>query len=131
MTVSTGINGALFFNGSRVGRCRRLDLNAEKEALRTTKQGDRDQTYRPGLRNTTATAELLYDPSDTVAVALLNHIWGDSTATVACTLQWNDNYQRSHACNVLVTRAGVSMAYGEAHVCDIVMQISGKPTGAF
>lgn len=131
MTISTGANGALFYNSSRIGKCRRLDLNAEREALRTTKLGDRDQTYRPGLRNSVVTGELLYNPGDATAVSLLNAIWADDDLTIPCTLQWDDNYARTHTADAILTRAGMSMAYGEAHLCEITLQISGKPTGAF
>lgn len=131
MTVRSGIHGSLFYNGSRIGRCRKLDVNVERSNLRTTKQGDTDETYRAGLRNTTASAELWYDPEDTTAINLLNVIWSDPGSTVPCTLQIDNQYNRQFACDALLTRAGVSMAYGDAHVCDITLQISGKPTGAF
>lgn len=131
MTVRSGVNGSLYYNGSRVGRCRKVDLNVERATLRTTKQGDWDETYRNGLRDTSVTGELLYDPEDTVAINLINSIWNDSSATIPCTFQWDDQYNRSHTANVLLTRVGISMAYGDAHVVDIAFRVSGKPTGAF
>lgn len=129
--ILTGIDGFMRYGSSRVGKCRNIRLTIAKNPLRTTTLQDFDETYIAGLRNTTGTASLFYDPTDTVAASLLNTILANNGAgTEAVELVLSKPRQKSFIVNAILTEVGVSVAYGEAQVCEISFQVSGKPTGA-
>ena len=78
MAVLTSAHAALKYKGVVVGRVRNFDMNISRAALNTTQLGDWDETYRNGLRTGTASATLLYDPSEAQMVAMMNGIFSDS-----------------------------------------------------
>lgn len=129
--ITTGKNGFLKFNGNRIGRCRNVRFDIERELLATTKQGDIDESYLLGKRNASGSATLLYDPDDTVAVTLLNTVLSDATVTCALELVLDNFTGNSIPYTAVVHKVGTSIAYGEAHACDISFRASGKPTGEF
>ena len=81
MAVLTGKNGALQWNGAAVGKVRSWSLSVNKDPLETTNLGVNDRTYVPGLRGSTGTAELMYDPDEGQAVSLLNSIFSKMLAS--------------------------------------------------
>lgn len=130
--ILTGANGYLKSGTSRIGKCRNINLNISKGALPTTRQGDTDETYIPGLRNTTGSATLFYDPKDVAAVSFLNSILGDSrVASTEAELVMSPSRKKSFSFNLILTEIGLSVAYGEAQVCDISFQVSGRIRGLF
>ncbi len=130
--IPTSIDGFAKYGGNRIGKCRNIRLNIAKSPLRTTTLQDYDETYVAGLRNTTGTATLFYDPEDSVAVSLLDTILEDtSEPSEVIELVLCRHRQKSISVNALLTEVGTSVAYGEAQACEITFQVSGKPTGGF
>jgi hypothetical protein len=130
--IQTGVDGYLKSGGVRIGKCRSIRLNIAKKTLPTTTLRDFDETFIAFLRNTAGSASLFYDPDDTAAVDLLNTILGDSIeASTVIELVLSRPRQKAIVANVILTEIGISVAYGEAQVCEITFQCSGKSEGGF
>ena len=126
--ILTGATAALYFGNSRIGKCRNISLSIEREALPTTKQGDIDRTFIAGLRSTSGSASLYYDPDDSATDALLTQVYSDSSTLSGVEMIFDSVTGKKIAASAVVTRVGVSASFGAAQVCDIDFQVSGKPT---
>jgi hypothetical protein len=60
MGFFTGRTGSLVYLGKPVAKVARWELSVDQEALRTTKISDFVETYTPGKRTATGTAQLYY-----------------------------------------------------------------------
>lgn len=132
MTVLTGANGQLRFNGAPVAKVRRWSLNVAKGAQETTCLGVYDREYQPGLRGATGTADVLYDSSDSVTASVLNSIFTDqdeASDTMDFILSRTDN--RAISAQGFVTGVTPSVGVGEVQASTVSFQITGKITGGF
>lgn len=131
MGVLTGSDGQLRFNGSAVGKCREWTLNVSKDALEDTSIGSYDRTYVEGMRGTTGSATVLYDPSNRTAASLLNSIFSNeqSNSQVDFVLRRQDG--TSLNCYAFVTSIGPSVAVGAVQAVSVSFQVNGKPVGNF
>lgn len=126
--ILTGTTAVLFFGSTRIGKCRSISLDVEREALQTTKQGDLDRTYIAGLRGTQGSASLFYDPDDTAVAAILTKVYADDATTSTMDLVFDWVTDKKVTASVILTNLSVSASYGAAQVCEIQFQVSGKPT---
>lgn len=126
--ILTGTTAAMFFNGTRIGKCRQISLQVEREALSTTRQGDTDLTFINGLRNTKGSASLFYDPSDAGVDALMAQVYSDSTSLPGFELVFDSLSGQKVTASGVLTSVGLSASYGVAQVVEIQFQVSGKPT---
>ena len=130
--IPTGASGSLLFNTQRIGRCTNVSINITRATLRTTKQGDLDETFIKGLRSASGTATLFYDPEDSAAIALLREMQDDNiTRQVDIKLILDETGLRYSEYPIIITRVGVSVAYGEAQTCQIEFQAIGRMEGGF
>ena len=131
MGVLTGSDGQLRFNGSAVGKCREWTLNVSKDALEDTSIGSYDKTYVEGMRGTTGSATVLYDPSNRTAASLLNSIFSNeqSNSQVDFVLRSQDG--TSLNCYAFVTSISPSVAVGAVQAVSVSFQVNGKPVGNF
>lgn len=131
MGVLTGSDGQLRFNGSAVGKCREWTLNVSKDALDDTSIGSYDKTYVEGMRGTTGSATVLYDPSNRTAASLLNSIFSNeqSNSQVDFVLRRQDG--TSLNCYAFVTNISPSVAVGAVQAVSVSFQVNGKPVGNF
>jgi hypothetical protein len=130
--ILTGASAGLYYNTLRVGKVKNIDLDISREARRTTTLDSFDHTYIAGIRDTKASATLFYDPLDTVAVSIINAIYED-VAEVTKNFQfvWDLNTKRELTSSAIITSIGLSVAFGEAHICKLSLQLSGKPISTF
>lgn len=77
MTVLTGSDGELRYQGRKISKCRDWSVTFERPLIDTTCLSDYDRNYRPGIRTATGTATCLYQPSDKPLYELLNTIFED------------------------------------------------------
>ena len=132
MAVLTGANGALKYNGVVIGKVRNWSLNVSREALDTTCLSTTDREYVPGLRSTSGSCSVLYDPDERKAAELLNGIFRDETEPtdvvefVLDTLRNNRLYGKA-----LITSISPSVSVGAAHSCEVQFQMSGRINGSF
>lgn len=132
MSILTGATAGLYFNTLRVGKVKNIDLEVTREALRTTTVADFDHTYISGLRDSKASATLFYDPLDTAAVNIINAIYEDDPeVSKDFQFMWDINTGRQLTSAAIITSLGMSVAFGEANICKITLQLSGKPISAF
>ena len=126
--ILTGTTAVLYFGGTRVGKCRSISLQVDREALPTTKQGDIDRTFIAGLRGTQGSASLFYDPDDPAVSDLLEKVFADDTSLAGLDLVFDSVTDKKVTASVVLTGTGLSASYGSAQVCEIQFQMSGKPT---
>lgn len=132
MAVLTGKNGALRWNGGTIGKVRSWSLSVNKDALETTDLGEYDRTYTAGLRGTTGSADLMYDPGEGGAVELLNSIFGnDSTVSQSVEFVLDSAGGKTFSCSAFLTSVSPSVSVADIQVCSISFQVSGQISGGF
>ena len=78
MTVLTGADGELRYEGRKILKCRTWSMTVDRPLIDTTSLADYDRNYRPGIRSANGTATCLYQPNDEQLTKLLNTIFDDS-----------------------------------------------------
>ena len=131
MGVLTGSDGQLKFNGNSVGKCREWSLSVSKDALEDTSIGSYDRTYVEGMRGTTGSATVLYDPSNRVAAALLNSVFGNEQTSDSVDFVLSRQEGTSISCSGFVTSISPSVSVGAVQAVSISFQVNGKPVGNF
>jgi hypothetical protein len=131
MGVLTGSDGQLRFNGSAVGKCREWSLNVSKDALEDTSIGSYDRTYVEGMRGTTGSATVLYDPSNRTAASLLNSVFSNEQANSQVDFVLRRQDGTSLNCDAFVTNISPSVAVGAVQAVSVSFQVNGKPVGNF
>jgi len=129
--VLTGADGQLRYQGAVVGKVRDWSITVTKDALEDTCIGDYDRTYVQGLRGTTGSATVLYDPSNVNATSFLNSIFEnvETTQTVDFVFYKADN--KAFSCVGFVTNISPSISVGAVQAVSVSFQVSGKPVGVF
>ena len=131
MAVQTGADGQLKYNNKVIGRCRDWSISVSKDALENTCLGAYDRSYVEGLRGTTGSATVLYDPSDETANAMLNSVLDNGQGESAMEFVLSRGATRAFTCSGFITSISPSVSVGAATACSISFQVSGKPTGGF
>ena len=131
MTVQTGADGQLKYNNRVIGRCRDWSISVTKDALEDTCLGAYDRSYVEGLRGTTGSATVLYDPSDEDANAMLNSVLDNGQGESAMEFILSRGNSRAFICSGFITSISPSVSVGAATACSISFQVSGKPSGGF
>ena len=128
--VLTGADGQLKYQGSVVGKVRDWSVTVTRDALEDTCLGNYDRTYVPGLRGSTGTATVLYDPDNVVSAQFLNSVLGDNSSDVV-DFVFNRHDNQSFTCSGFVTNVSTNVAVGAVQAVSVSFQISGKPKGVF
>jgi len=135
MTVLTGADGQLLSGSQAFAKCRDWSITINRDALEETCLGDFDRTYVEGLRGTTGSATLLYDPSNSVANNFLNSILVDTGNTQELTFKLNrrglGNGGGAFTCTGFLTSVSPSISVGDVQAVSVSFQVSGKPSGEF
>jgi hypothetical protein len=131
MAVLTGSDGQLRYNGAVVGKCRDWALSVTKDALEDTTIGSYDRTYVEGLRGTSGTTTVLYDPNNQTAAALLNSIFGNDEPNANVGFVFNRKDGTSFYCDGFVTSVSQAVSVGEVQGVSVGFQVTGKPSGGF
>lgn len=128
--VLTGSDGQLRFNGQLIGKVREWSLSVAKETIEDTSLGDTDRTYVEGIRSTTGTATVMYDPGDATAALLLNSVFGNGSNSELDFI-FNKNANSSFLCNGFITSINQSVSVGSIQAVNFNFQVNGKPQGEF
>ena len=138
MAVRTGATGQLGFSAGGTGtyttiaKVRDITLNINRDALETTGIGETDRTYAYGIRGTSGSGTLLYDPSDSGTAAIINQVLAETEALSTIQLKLDTGSTAGTiAGDVLITATGASVSVGDLVTVPISFSISGKPTGSF
>jgi hypothetical protein len=129
--VLTGADGQLKYQGSVVGKVRDWSITVTKDALEDTCLGDYDRSYTQGLRSTTGSATVLYDPGNAQAVVFLNSILNNSNMEESVEFVFNRLDNQSFKCKGFLTSVSPSVNVGEVQAVSVSFQVSGKPVGTF
>lgn len=129
MAVQTGNTGSLLFNGVRIAKVKNFSFSTQRGALDTTGVGDLDRTFISGVRQTSASATVLYDPDDSATVALLSSIYSTSTGVgPTLTLQINSGSGLGISAAAVLTEVGTSVTVGDIVAANCSFQLSGTIT---
>ena len=135
MTVLTGADGQLLDGTNTIAKVRDWSLTVSKDALEDTCLGDLDRTYIEGLRGTTGSATILYDPSRSSANTLLNTIFLTEGKETKLTFKMNRNGYAdgggTFVCDGFLTSVSPSVSVGDAQAVSVTFQVSGPVTGNF
>jgi len=138
MAVKTSATAQLKFKTTTGGsfvtiaKVRDVRLDIARDALETTGIGQADRTYAYGIRNTSGSGTLLYDPGDTGTADLMNQILSDTEALSGVQLVLDTaTTDGTISGDALITAVGPGVAVGDLVSVPISFTISGKPTGAF
>jgi hypothetical protein len=138
MAVKTSATALLKFkvssaaSYSTIAKVRDVRLDINRDALETTGIGQRDRTYAYGIRGTSGSGTLLYDPSDTGTADLMNQILSDTETLSGLQLVLDTaTTDGTISGDALITAAGPGVSVGDLVSVPISFTISGKPTGAF
>lgn len=75
MTVLTGADGQLRYQGRKISKCRNWSITIDRPMIDITSIAEYDRNYRPGIRSASGTATCLYQPDDEPLYDLLNSIF--------------------------------------------------------
>lgn len=131
MSVQTGADGQLKYNNRTVAKVRDWSLTVQKDAIEDTCLGAYDRTYVEGLRGTTGSATVLYDPSDSAANELMNSVFKDNGLASEIEFVLSRSLGKVLSCTGFITSVSPSVSVGAATACSISFQVSGKPDGGF
>lgn len=131
MAVLTGANGALTWEGQVVARCRSWSLDISRDALEDTCLGSFSRTYIEGLRGATGSAVILYDPSNSTVIAMLNRILQDEEDSSAIGFVLNTRASQVLECRGLITSQSTPMSIGEATAISVSIQVTGPIIGGY
>lgn len=126
--ILTSVHAALWYESLRIGKVRNIDLRIRRAVLDTTRQGDLDETFITGLRNTSGSGTLYYDPEDSAVTTIIDRIYADSTELDDFRLIFDSEVGREVSGTAIITDTGLSASLGAAQTLEISFQFSGKPT---
>lgn len=140
MTVKTSATAVVRFKADLsdasdyidVAKIRDIKLDINRDALETTGIGQKDRTYAYGIRGTSGSGTLLYDPENESAVAMADRILGDNESLSGLQIVLDDTSSAgTFTSEVLITAVGPGVSVGDLVTIPISFTVSGKPTGAF
>ena len=139
MAVLTGADGQLQYGGRPIAKTRDWTINISVDALECSSLGDFDRNYVRGLRGTTGSMTILYDPRLDSAVELLDSILLNQDATDDAQLKAvTFVFDKSGAsgsgrftANGFLTSVSQSISVGAVQACSCNFQINDKVSGDF
>lgn len=133
MAVSTSCSASLKVAGQTIAKVRDIQFTVARDALETTGIGECDRTYVYGVRGSTGTGTLLYDPAATSTAATMNLILADTPDLTTVELDFDTESVGTGAVSgpALITQMGVGVSVGDLVAVPISFTMSGKPTGTF
>lgn len=131
MAVQTGADGQLKYNNRTVAKVRDWSITVQKDVIEDTCLGAFDRTYVEGLRGTSGSATVLYDPEDAAATELLNSIFQHGGLKAEVDFVLSSSTSRTFSCTGFITSVSPSVSVGAATACSVSFQVSGKPSGGF
>jgi hypothetical protein len=131
MSVQTGADGQLKYNNRTVAKVRDWSLSVSKDALESTCLGEFDRSYVQGLRGTTGSATVLYDPTDSASREMLGSIFRNDETNSQVDFVLSQSGNREFSCSAFITSVSPSVSVGAATACSVSFQVTGKPSGGF
>ena len=124
MTVLSGSQGSLRFNGVDIARARAWEMTISREALDTTALCVTDATAIYGRSEGRGSATVLYDPDDTGAVTMLNSIFTDDQPEDGVQFVLDADNGEVYVESAFVETVSPSVQVGAAHACRVTFRLS-------
>jgi hypothetical protein len=132
MAVKTSLTAEVRWNNTKVAKVRDISMDVSRNPLDTTALGDFDESAVYGVRATTGSGTLMYDPADAPTVALMNSIFSNSTeAGDALTMILDSANGKQISGSVLLTSLQAGVSVGDVIAVPVQFKINAKPTHSF
>lgn len=132
MAVKTSMTAEVRWNNTKIGKIKDVSLDIQRNALDTTVLGDLDETSVYGVRSTSGSGTLLYDPEDAPTVAIMNKILSsDYVASDSLTIVLDTANNKQITGSVLLTSSQVGVSTGEVISIPVQFKVNAKPTATF
>ena len=132
MAVKTSMTAEVRWNNTKIAKIRDISLDISKNALDTTVLGDLDETAVYGVRSTSGSGTLLYDPADAQTVDLMNTILANEyEASDSLTIVLDTANNKTISGTVLITSTQVGVSTGEVISVPVQFKVNAKPTASF
>jgi hypothetical protein len=132
MAVKTSLTAEVRWNNTKIGKIRDVSIDVSRNALDTTALGDYDESAVYGVRSTTGSGTLLYDPADAPTVALMNAIFSNQLeASDSLTMILDSANGKQISGTVLLTSLQAGVNVGDAIAVPVQFKINNKPTNTF
>lgn len=134
----TGIDGALYADGVKIGRVTEWQLSGAADALDTTTLGDAAKTYAYGIQSFSGSLTLLYYENDASLIegsVLLGDVLRTTATPTATThtldLRMNNGSRtRSLVFKCLLNQVTISASAGEVITAEVSFTVTGQLTTA-
>lgn len=130
MAILTGADGQLKYGDKIIGKASNFSLDISRDSIETTVLGEYDRTYTNGIRGSSGSANLYYDPTDADSTSFLNTVLANGNSeTVSFVMDKTGG--GGFTATGFLTNVGLSVSVGAAQACEIQFQINGPLTGTF
>ena len=129
MAVLTGADGKVVVNGAQIMKARDYTINISKDALETSHLGSYDREYVEGLRGATGSMTVLYDPTESTAVSLLNSILTTEGTSQKVDFVFTSQDNKKLVYSGFITSVSQSVSTGAVQAASCNFQISGALEG--
>lgn len=131
MSILTGRDGEMRFQGVRIAKCREFSIDVERDALDCSVLGSNDREYTEGMRGATGSTTVLYDEEDPGTIDLVNSIFSDRRGGQQIGLILNTSTNRGLSFRAMTTRVGTPVRVGDVTACSVSFQVTGPFDGGF
>ena len=129
MAVLTGADGKVMVNGSQILKARDYTISLAKDALETSHLGSYDREYVEGLRGATGSMTVLYDPTESTAVSLLQSILTTDGTSQKVDFVFTSQDNKKLVYSGFITSVSQSVSTGAVQAASCNFQISGAVEG--
>ena len=129
MAVLTGADGKVMINGAQILKARDYTISVAKDALETSHLGSYDREYVEGLRGATGSMTVLYDPTESTAVNLLNSILTTDGTSQEVNFVFTSQDNKKLVYSGFITSVSQSVSTGAVQAASCNFQISGAVEG--
>ena len=129
MAVLTGADGKVMINGAQILKARDYTISVSKDALETSHLGSYDREYVEGLRGATGSMTVLYDPTESTAVNLLNSILTTDGTSQEVNFVFTSQDNKKLVYSGFITSVSQSVSTGAVQAASCNFQISGAVEG--
>ena len=129
MAVLTGADGKVLVNGAQILKARDYTISLAKDALETSHLGSYDREYVEGLRGATGSMTVLYDPTESTAVSLLQSILTTNGTSQKVDFVFTSQDNKKLVYSGFLTSVSQSVSTGAVQAASCNFQISGAVEG--
>ena len=137
--IKTGADGLMKYGSNSCVRVRNWSLAIARNSIDVTCINSYDSEYIAGIRSTTGTATLLYDPSQATDRAILNSIFKDNSDCSNQTCKENVSFYLNSCAagpgnfegEAILTSVSPSVEVGNAISVQVAFQFTGPLKGEF